>query len=185
MNSVPLYVVVGPTAVGKGTVIRELVSQYPMVRVSVSATTRSPRPHEVDGKDYFFVTEDHFDSLVASNALLEWATVHKKYRYGTPAKWVEDERRAGHIVLLEVDLEGARQVRTRVPDSRLIFLAPPSWDDLQQRLAGRGTEGPEERQRRLETAKQELAAQSEFDRVIVNADVNSTVKELAQELGLN
>lgn len=185
MELAPLFVLAGPTAVGKGTVVKELIARYPELRVSISVTTRPPRPTEVDGRDYFFVSEEEFDRLIQADELLEWALVHKKYRYGTPARWVQHQRELGHPVLLELDLNGARQVKNRMHDCFMIFLLPPSWEELKRRLIGRGTEGPEERKRRLETAKTELAAQSEFDSVIVNADVHSTVQELAQELGLN
>lgn len=185
MTIAPLFVLVGPSGVGKGTVLKKLVADYPLLQLSISATTRPPRPGEVDGKDYFFITEEQFDALVASRKLLEWAIVHRKYRYGTPADWVNARRSEGRVVLLEVDLDGARQVRRSVPDCQTIFLAPPSWEELERRLLGRATEDIEEQHRRLETARTEMAAMGEFDKVIVNVDVNSTVQELAQELGLN
>lgn len=181
----PLTVLAGPTAVGKGTLVRRLRELYPHLPVSVSVTTRKPRPGEVDGEDYFFVSNEQFDRLVQTDALLEWAVVHGKHRYGTPAGWVEEQRRQGVPVLLEVDLEGARQVRERKPDCQTVFVAPPSWEELERRLVGRGTEGEEERGRRLATARQELAAADEFDVVLVNDDVNRTADELARLLELN
>lgn len=181
----PLYVLVGPTAVGKGTVLRQLAAEHPELQVSISATTRKPRPGEVDGRDYFFVTDQQFDRLVEDDCLLEWATVHGTHRYGTPANWVQRMRDEGRRVLLEVDLDGARQVKARVPDTHTIFLAPPSWEELERRLLGRGTEGHEEQQRRLRTAEAEMAAMNEFDEVVTNADVNSTVAELARAMGLD
>ena len=185
MDRAPLYVIVGPTAVGKGTVIRRLLEDHPEVQLSVSATTRPPRPGEVDGRDYFFVSDEEFDRLVGEDALLEWATVHQVHRYGTPADWVDEQRRSGQPVLLEVDLEGARQVRDHVSDAKIIFVAPPSWEELERRLRGRGTEGAEEQERRLRTARTELEAAGEFDAQVTNTDVNSTARELAAILGLD
>lgn len=185
MIAAPLYVLVGPSGVGKGTVLKQLVAQYPQLQVSISATTRPPRPGEVDGRDYFFLSEEQFDRLIAEDRLLEWALVHRKYRYGTPADWVRERQEEGHVVVLEVDLDGARQVMRRLPESHGIFLAPPSWEELEKRLLGRATEDIEEQHRRLETAKAEMAATREFETVIVNVDVNSTVQELAHVLGLN
>lgn len=179
-----LAVLAGPAGVGKGTVVKALVDAYPQLRVSISATTRSPRPGEIDGVSYFFVDEARFDELIARGELLEWATVHGKHRYGTPREWVEEQLAAGISVLLEIDLDGARQVKQAMPQSLSIFLAPPSWEELEQRLRGRGTETEEEIQRRLRTAKTELAAASEFDSVIVNETLDLTVKELASRLGL-
>ena len=181
----PLTVLAGPTAVGKGTLVRRLRELYPDLPVSVSVTTRAPRPGEVHGEDYFFVSEEEFDRMVEEDALLEWAVVHGKHRYGTPAQWVEEQRKIGRPVLLEVDLEGARQVRRRRPDCQTVFVIPPSWEELERRLLRRGTEGPEERARRLATARGELAAADEFDVTIINDDVNRTAEELARLLELN
>lgn len=166
-----LSVLAGPTAVGKGTVVSHIREHFPAIVHSVSATTRPPRPGERDGIDYFFVTEEQFDRMLAQNELLEWATVHNRYRYGTPRGPIEEALREGSHVLLEIDLQGARQVRTSLPTARLIFLAPPSWDELVNRLVGRGTESVEERARRLATAKVELEAVDEFDFVVVNDSV--------------
>ncbi|WRS29699.1 guanylate kinase [Actinomycetaceae bacterium MB13-C1-2] len=185
MTTVPLYVLVGPSGVGKGTVLKQLVARYPQLQLSISATTRPSRPGEVDGRDYFFISDEQFDRLIAEDRLLEWAVVHKKYRYGTPADWVRERQDEGRVVLLEVDLDGARQVMRRLPDTHGIFLAPPSWKELEKRLLGRATEDAAEQSRRLQTAKAEMAAVGEFETVIVNVDVNSTVQELAQTLGLN
>lgn len=145
----------------------------------MSATTRPPRPGEVDGQHYFFVDDAEFDRLVSTGALLEHATVHNKYRYGTPRRPIEEALGEGRSVLLEIDLQGARQVRTAKPDATLVFLLPPSWDELVQRLVGRGTEDAEERARRLRTAKGELAAQREFDHLVVNDDVDRAAAEVA------
>ncbi len=173
-----LVVLAGPTAVGKGSVSAYIRENYPEVKFSVSATTRTPRPGEVDGVHYYFVDDAEFDRMIAEDELLEWAVVHNQSRYGTPRTPVTEALAAGRNVLLEIDLQGARQVRAADPDALLVFLAPPSWDELVRRLIGRGTETAEEQQRRLETAKVELAAEDEFDRTVVN----STVAEAAQEV---
>lgn len=179
-----LTVLAGPTAVGKGTVSADVRARYPQVWLSVSATTRSPRPGEVDGVHYRFVSESEFDRMVADGDLLEWAVVHGRHRYGTPRGPVEARLAAGEPVLLEIDLQGARQVRDTMPEARFVFLAPPSWDELVRRLVGRGTEDEAERERRLATARVELAAESEFDHVIVNDDVHRATDELLTVMGV-
>lgn len=179
-----VVVVAGPTAVGKGTVTRRLLEKHPEVYLSVSATTRDPRPGEVDGIHYFFWSPERFDDAVKDGDMLEWALVHGRNRYGTPRSAVEAARAEGRAVILEIDLEGARQVRASMPDARFVFLAPPSWDVLVERLVGRGTESPEEQERRLETARVEMAAEEEFDVTIVNDDLDETVDALAREAGL-
>ena len=176
----PLTVLAGPTAVGKGTVATYIREHYPEVQLSVSATTRAPRPGEEHGQHYFFVDDEAFDRMLAADELLEWATVHNTFRYGTPRKPVLDAAEQGALMLLEIDLQGARQVRASMPEARLVFLTPPSWDELVDRLVGRGTEGPEERERRLETAKVELAAADEFDEVIVNDEVPRAAARLVE-----
>lgn len=175
-----LVVLAGPTAVGKGTVAAAIARQHPEILLSVSATTRPPRPGEVDGIHYFFVSDDEFDRMIASGALLEHATVHNRFRYGTPRDPIERALDSGRTVLLEIDLQGARQVRAAAPDAALVFLLPPSWDDLVERLVGRGTEDAPERARRLRTARRELAAQGEFDFRVVNADVERAAREVVQ-----
>lgn len=177
--SARLTVLAGPTAVGKGTVSADIRARHPEIWLSVSATTRAPRPGEIDGVHYFFVDEARFDEMVENGELLEWAVVHGAHRYGTPRAAVEERLAAGRPVLLEIDLQGARQVKTSMPGAHFVFLAPPSWDELVRRLVGRGTEGESERERRLETARVELAAESEFDLVIVNDDVTRAADELA------
>lgn len=184
MQTPPLYVVAGPTAVGKGTVVKALRRRHPELPLSISVTTRHPRPGEIEGVDYFFVTDSQFDRLVDSGALLEWAVVHGAHRYGTPISWVQEQREAGRTALLELDLDGARQVRRRLPHSIAIFIAPPSWEELRRRLIGRGTESLEEQSRRLRTAREELAAAGEFDFVITNHEVDRTAEELAAIMGL-
>jgi guanylate kinase len=173
-----LTVLAGPTAVGKGTVAAAVRADYPDVWISVSVTTRKPRPGEVHGRHYFFVTDAEFDSLVADGQLLEWAVVHKAARYGTPRLPVEQALAEGRPALLEIDLQGARQVRRTMPEALFVFLKPPSWEELVRRLVGRGTESEEERARRLETAREELAAETEFDVTVVNTEVHAAAAEL-------
>ncbi len=173
-----LTVLAGPTAVGKGTVAAEIRRSHPEVWISVSVTTRKPRPGEVDGVHYRFVDDAEFDRLVAEQRLLEWAVVHGGARYGTPRQPVERALAEGRLALLEIDLQGARQVREQMPGAFLVFLKPPSWEELVSRLVGRGTEGAEERERRLETARAELAAEVEFDATVVNAEVHVAAEEL-------
>lgn len=179
-----LLVLAGPTAVGKGTVSEFIRQNYPEVMFSVSATTRKPRPGEVDGVHYYFVDDAEFDRLLDAGEFLEWAVVHNKSRYGTPRGPVEDALAAGRNVLLEIDLAGARQVRASDPNALLVFLAPPSWDELVRRLVGRGTEPAEEQRRRLETAKVELAAEDEFDRTVVNSSVPEAAREVVELLNV-
>lgn len=173
-----LTVLAGPTAVGKGTVVAWIREHHPEVWISVSATTRPIRPGEIDGVHYHFVTDAQFDEMIEEGALLEWAVVHKAARYGTPKAPVEQALKMARPALLEIDLQGARQVRESMPGARFVFLAPPSWDELVNRLVGRGTESADERERRLETARGELAAESEFDHVIVNREVQAAGVEL-------
>jgi guanylate kinase len=184
VTSPRLTVVSGPTAVGKGTVVARLRSEHPEIFVSVSATTRPPRPGEVDGVHYLFVTEPEFDALIEENALLEWAVVHGAYRYGTPKAPVLEALAAGKNALLEIDLQGARQVRETLPDARFVFLAPPSWEELVRRLTGRGTESAAQQERRLITAEAEMASQAEFDHVVVNLEIGQSVDDLVALLRL-
>lgn len=179
-----LTVLAGPTAVGKGTVSTYIRDNYPQVWLSVSATTRPARPGEVDGVHYFFKSPEEFDRLVAQGEFLEWAVVHGQNRYGTLRSTVKQAIAEGRSVLLEIDLQGARQVKAAVPDAQFVFLAPPSWEEMVRRLVGRGTETPEEQQRRLETAKLELAAEPEFDHTIINDDVRRAADELVSLMGL-
>lgn len=180
----PVTVLAGPTAVGKGTVSAAIRARYPQIWLSVSATTRAPRPGEVDGVHYRFVREDEFGALIENGQMLEWAVVHGRNKYGTPRGPVEEKVAEGRPVLLEIDLAGARQVRESLPEARFVFLAPPDWDTLVHRLVGRGTEDAEERERRLATARVELAAESEFDVTIVNDSVDRAADELAGLLGV-
>ncbi|PZP16733.1 MAG: guanylate kinase [Brachybacterium faecium] len=180
----PVTVLAGPTAVGKGTVSAAIRARYPEIWLSVSATTRAPRPGERDGVHYYFLDEDEFTRLVEDGQMLEWAVVHGRHRYGTPRGPVDEAVAAGRPVLLEIDLAGARQVRETLPDSRFVFLAPPDWDTLVKRLVGRGTESEEERERRLATARIELAAEPEFDVTIVNDTVDRASAQLAALMGV-
>jgi guanylate kinase len=173
-----LTVLAGPTAVGKGSVSADIRAHHPEIWISVSATTRAPRPGEVHGVHYWFVSEAEFDRMVAGDELLEWAVVHGAARYGTPRAPVEEALTAGRMALLEIDLQGARQVHAAMPEAFMVFLAPPSWEELVRRLEGRGTEGSEERSRRLATARVELAAEPEFDATVVNTEIHDAAEEL-------
>ena len=178
-----VLVLSGPSAVGKSTVVRRLREQVPDLHFSVSATTRSPRPGEVNGVDYHFVSPEKFQELIDSGAMLEWADIHSGlHRSGTLAEPVAAAAAAGKPVLIEVDLAGARAVKAALPEALTVFLAPPSWDELEQRLIGRGTETPEVIARRLATAEAELAAQGEFDTVVVNNQLESACAELVSLL---
>ncbi|MFF0705235.1 guanylate kinase [Streptomyces tendae] len=172
-----LTVLSGPSGVGKSTVVAHLRKEHPEVWLSVSATTRRPRPGEQHGVHYFFVSDEEMDKLIANGELLEWAEFAGN-RYGTPRTAVLERLEAGEPVLLEIDLQGARQVRESMPEARLVFLAPPSWDELVRRLTGRGTEAPEVIERRLAAAKVELAAEPEFDQTLVNTSVEDVAREL-------
>lgn len=173
----------GPSAVGKSTVVRCLRERIPDLHFSVSATTRAPRPGEVDGVDYHFVTPARFQQLIDQGELLEWAEIHGGlHRSGTLAQPVRAATAAGFPVLIEVDLAGARAVKQAMPEAVSVFLAPPSWEDLKDRLIGRGTETPEVIQRRLDTARIELAAQGDFDVVVVNSRLESACAELVSLL---
>lgn len=178
-----LVVLAGPSGVGKSTVVAALRAELPQLYFSVSATTRAARPGEVDGRDYHFVTDAEFDQMIAEGALLEWAQIHGGlHRSGTPAAPVEEHLAAGDPVLVEVDLAGARAIKVARPEALLVFLAPPSWDDLVARLSGRGTESAEVVRRRLDTAREELAASGEFDVSVVNDDPRRVARRLVSLL---
>ncbi|WP_428692847.1 guanylate kinase [Rhodococcus sp. IEGM1428] len=178
-----LVVLSGPSGVGKSSVVRLVRAALPELVFSVSVTTRSPRPGETDGQDYHFVSADEFDRMIADGELLEWASIHGGLqRSGTPAAPVEAALDAGSPVLLELDLAGARAVRVSKPEALLVFMAPPTWEDLVSRLVGRATEESAATERRLETARVELAAQDEFDTVVVNTDVDHSCEQLVSFL---
>jgi guanylate kinase len=175
-----LFVIAGPSGVGKGTVVRQVRSLVPeRLLLSVSATTRPPRSGEVDGTDYFFVDDAGFDRMVDDGEMLEWAEVFHGHRYGTPAGPVELHREAGRDVLLEIDVEGARWVRQRVPDAVMILLEPPSRDELDRRLRSRGTESEEGIAERLAKADWELSQRDLFDHEVVNEDLERASSQVA------
>ncbi len=175
-----LTVISGPTAVGKGTVVRYLLEHFDDIHLSVSATTRDPRPGEIDGVDYFFLNREEFELLIETGQMLEYATVHGINFYGTPRQPVETAIAAGKHVILEIDIQGARQVKASRPETKTIFIAPPTWDDLVARLKGRGTESEAEQATRLATARVELEAQKEFDFVVINDEVARCAHEVLE-----
>ena len=176
--SAKLVVLSGPSAVGKGTLASYIIDQYGDYELSVSATTRNPRPGEIDGKSYRFVSEDEFTRMQQSNELLEWATVHGQHRYGTPRLPVEKALAEGKNVVLEIDVQGAFQVKNTFPDALLVFVNPPSFDELEVRMNKRGTESPEDKLRRLETAKSELSQADSFDYQVLNDEVARCAQEV-------
>ena len=172
-----LTVLSGPSGVGKGSVIAAVRRRHPHVWLSVSVTTRAPRPGEVDGVQYHFVDQAEFDRMAQAGELLEHAT-YAGASYGTPRRPVEERLAQGVPALLEIELQGARQVRAAMPDAQLVFLAPPSFEELARRLTGRGTEAPDRVRRRLDLARTELAAEGEFDVVVVNDDLEAAADRL-------
>jgi guanylate kinase len=173
-----VFVITGPSGVGKGTLIKELLKELPNLELSISATTRSPREGEVNGRDYHFLTPEEFERRTDENDFLEWAT-YSGNRYGTLRSEVERRVEAGHSVVLEIEVQGAQQVRAAKPDSVQIFIAPPDPAVLRERLSGRGTDSAEAIDERLKVAEQELAAQGDFDHCVVNDEVARAAQELA------
>jgi guanylate kinase len=187
MTSTPspgrLTVITGPSGVGKGTLVNRLLARHPAIWLSVSATTRAPRPGEQEGVHYFFLKPPAFEALVAGGGLLEWAAFAGN-SYGTPRRPVEEQLAEGRPVLLEIELEGARQVRESFPGAFQLFVAPPSFAELERRIRGRGTDSEEAIARRLARAQVELEAAPEFDAVLVNADLEAALLELEGLMGL-
>ena len=179
-----LFLITGPSGVGKGTLVAALLKRHPQIWLSISATTRAPRAGEVDGQHYFFRSRPQFEADVASDGLLEWAEFAGNC-YGTPRRPVEEQLAAGRPVLLEIELEGARQVRRSFPSGFQIFIQPPSFEELERRIRGRGTDSEEAITRRLERARVEIAAADEFDAQLVNADLDQALLELERLMGLS
>jgi guanylate kinase len=173
-----LVVLAGPAGVGKGSIVRKILATEPDFMLSVSATTRQPRPGEVDGVDYHFVTKEQFERMIADSALLEYAVVHGSNYYGTPLSEINRAADLGKHLLLEIDLQGARQIKQRIPQSLSIFINPPSWEELESRLRGRGTETEEQIQTRLTTARTELQSAAEFDYQVTNVDLDRAAAEV-------
>jgi guanylate kinase len=178
-----LTVITGPSGVGKGTLVAKLLQRHPEIWLSVSATTRAPRQGEVEGSSYFFLSREQFEQQVAAGGFLEWAEFAGNL-YGTPRRPVEDQLAAGRPVLLEIELEGARQVRRSFPSGFQLFLKPPSFAELERRIRGRGSDSEVAIQRRLERARIELAAESEFDAVLVNGDLEEALLQLERLMDL-
>lgn len=169
-----LFVISGPSGVGKGTISRQLLKEVPSIKYSVSATTRAPREGEKDGVNYFFLSIDDFQRMIKEDAFLEYANVYGNY-YGTPREFVEKELKAGNHVLLEIDIQGALQVRKKAPDAVFVFIVPPSIEELQARIMGRGSETPESLRTRLRSAVQEMEFVSQYDYVVLNDEVSQAV----------
>ncbi len=172
-----LVVLTGPSGVGKGTLLRSLLERHPEIYYSVSATTRSPRPGEIDGKDYYFISRSQFEQLIAAGKFLEWAEFAGNY-YGTPREPVIDQIRAGKVVVLEIELQGARQIRRSFPSALSIFILPPSFQELEKRIRGRGQDSQEAIARRLQRARKEIKAANEFDIQIVNDDLETALNSI-------
>jgi guanylate kinase len=172
-----LVVLTGPSGVGKGTLLRSLLERHPEIYYSVSATTRSPRPGEIDGKDYYFINRSQFEQLIAAGKFLEWAEFAGNY-YGTPREPVMDQIRAGKVVVLEIELQGARQIRRSFPSALSIFILPPSFQELEKRIRSRGQDSQEAIAHRLQRAREEIKAANEFDIQIVNDDLETALNSI-------
>jgi len=178
-----LTVLTGPSGVGKGTIVRKILDRHSDVWLSISATTRKPRSGEIEGKDYFFLGKKNFQEIIDKEGFLEWASFSNNF-YGTPKKIVKEKIEQGNNVLLEIELEGARQIRKSFPDALQIFLAPPNLSELEKRIRGRGTETEESIRDRLVIANKELMAKQEFDAVVINKDIEKAFKEIEGLMGL-
>ena len=172
-----LYVVAAPSGAGKTTLVRMLLEREPAVHLSISFTTRAPRLGEQNGREYHFVAVDAFRGMISRDEFLEWAEVHGNF-YGTSKKWISDQLAAGHDVLLEIDWQGAQQVRTLFPEAIGVFILPPSMDELTRRLTGRGTDAPDVIERRLAAAEAEMRHVGEFDYVIINDQLDQALDDL-------
>lgn len=179
-----LIVLTGPSGVGKGTLMNEILRRYPELHYSVSATTRSPRPGEINGKNYNFISRSQFEQLVTQGEFLEWAEFAGNC-YGTPREAVLNYIQLGKLVLLEIELAGARQIRRTFPSALSIFILPPSFAELENRIRGRGQDSEEAISRRLQRAEEEIAAANEFDIKIINDDFEQALKEIELEIGRN
>lgn len=174
-----LFVISGPAGAGKGTLVSRVSERLDNVWVSISATTRAPRGAEVDGVEYFFHTVEEFEELIERGGLVEWARVHGNY-YGTPVAPIQEHLAAGDAVILEIDVQGALQIRERFPEAKLVFIAPPSFEVLEQRLRGRGTDSEESIALRLQNAARELEAAERYDYVVVNDELERATEELSK-----
>ena len=176
-NLKKLIIITGPSGVGKGTVVKELLDRNKDIWLSISATTRNPRVGEKDGLNYYFISEERFKDMIDKKEFLEWAQFAGNY-YGTPLSTVNEKIEKGFIVLLEIEVEGAKQIKEKFPESLSIFLLPPSKEELEKRIRNRGTEKEEAIDKRLSRADYEIASSDEFDFVLTNHDVDETVKEV-------
>ena len=176
-NLKKLIIITGPSGVGKGTVVKELLNRDSEIWLSISATTRNPRKGEKDGKNYYFISDDKFKDMIDKKEFLEWAKFADNY-YGTPLATVSEKIEKGFIVLLEIEVEGAKQIKEKFPEALSIFLLPPSKAELEKRIRNRGTEKEEAINRRLSRANYEIASSKNFDFVLTNHDVDETVKRV-------
>ena len=176
-NKGDIFVISAPSGTGKTTLVRLLLSRFPTLSFSISYTTRLPRPGEVNGQHYFFVSEKEFKKSIAQGEMLEWAKVYGHY-YGTPLTFVQEKIAAGKDIVLDIDIQGAQAVKKKMPEAILIFLIPPSWNELQRRITSRSSDSPEEIKKRLEAAKKEILAAREFDYIVINDVLEDALKEL-------